>query len=289
MLIWNRSILMIGLEAFFDLEAFGRFYVFQVDAAEGRSNRFADFNDFVCAARGDFYIEDIDAACWRKRDVRRFILSAPGSANFLKSTPLPSITGLDASGPRSPKPRMALPFEITATRLARAVRFSLTYPTPSEDTQDSRLSNLQILDAATLYIEGPENGHRVFIDFEHGFGHAGRISQRKVELTVAFSNVLLTMLNTSRTRSRRISSQLEYYFVEQLMESPYVYNFVTEFAEPIQRFLSCERCHLKLLRGCFKSKGRDYSLILKAKSLMHAGYKAEGRVRDPQGESGAVD
>ena len=39
------------------------------------------------------------------------------SENTLKSTPLPSITGLDARAPRSPRPRIAVPLEITATRL----------------------------------------------------------------------------------------------------------------------------------------------------------------------------
>ena len=38
-------------------------------------------------------------------------------ANFLKRTPLPSITGLPARGPMLPSPRMAVPFVITATRL----------------------------------------------------------------------------------------------------------------------------------------------------------------------------
>jgi len=42
-------------------------------------------------------------------------------ANFLNSTPLPSITGLEASGPMSPKPSTAVPLEITATRLPRLV------------------------------------------------------------------------------------------------------------------------------------------------------------------------
>ncbi len=42
-------------------------------------------------------------------------------ANFLNSTALPSITGLAASGPILPRPRTAVPLEITATRLARAV------------------------------------------------------------------------------------------------------------------------------------------------------------------------
>ena len=38
------------------------------------------------------------------------------SANLLKRTPFPSITGLLASAPLSPSPRIAVPFEITATR-----------------------------------------------------------------------------------------------------------------------------------------------------------------------------
>ena len=42
---------------------------------------------------------------------------ASTSAKRLKSTPLPSITGLAASGPRSPRPRIAVPFDTTATML----------------------------------------------------------------------------------------------------------------------------------------------------------------------------
>ena len=42
-------------------------------------------------------------------------------ANFLNSTPLPSITGFDASAPILPRPSTAVPLEITATRLPRAV------------------------------------------------------------------------------------------------------------------------------------------------------------------------
>ena len=42
-------------------------------------------------------------------------------ANFLNSTPLPSITGLAASGPIAPSPSTAVPLVTTATRLARAV------------------------------------------------------------------------------------------------------------------------------------------------------------------------
>ena len=42
-------------------------------------------------------------------------------ANFWNSTPLPSITGLAASGPMLPRPSTAVPLLITATRLERAV------------------------------------------------------------------------------------------------------------------------------------------------------------------------
>ena len=42
-------------------------------------------------------------------------------ANFLKSTALPSITGLLANGPIFPKPRTAVPFVITPTKFPRAV------------------------------------------------------------------------------------------------------------------------------------------------------------------------
>ena len=43
------------------------------------------------------------------------------SAKRLNSTALPSITGFDASAPRLPRPRIAVPFEMTATRLPLAV------------------------------------------------------------------------------------------------------------------------------------------------------------------------
>ena len=42
-------------------------------------------------------------------------------ANILKSSPLPSITGLEASGPISPSPKTADPLVITATKLPFAV------------------------------------------------------------------------------------------------------------------------------------------------------------------------
>ena len=42
-------------------------------------------------------------------------------ANFLNKHPLPSITGLAASGPMSPRPSTAVPLVMTATRLPRLV------------------------------------------------------------------------------------------------------------------------------------------------------------------------
>ena len=46
---------------------------------------------------------------------------ASTSAKRLNSTDLPSITGLEASAPRLPRPSTAVPLEITATRLPRTV------------------------------------------------------------------------------------------------------------------------------------------------------------------------
>jgi hypothetical protein len=43
-------------------------------------------------------------------------------ANFLNRTALPSITGLEASGPISPRPSTAVPLVSTATRFWRMVR-----------------------------------------------------------------------------------------------------------------------------------------------------------------------
>ena len=45
-------------------------------------------------------------------------------ANFLNSTALPSITGLEASGPMLPRPSTAVPLESTATRFWRIVMAS---------------------------------------------------------------------------------------------------------------------------------------------------------------------
>ena len=45
-------------------------------------------------------------------------------ANFLNRHPLPSITGLPASGPMFPSPSTAVPLVTTATRLLRVVSSS---------------------------------------------------------------------------------------------------------------------------------------------------------------------
>ena len=53
--------------------------------------------------------------------VLRQIGKASTSANSLKSIALPSITGMAASGPMSPRPSTAVPSETTATVLALIV------------------------------------------------------------------------------------------------------------------------------------------------------------------------
>ena len=91
-------------QALLDDEAFRRLDVLEVDAAEGR-----------------------------RRDSAPQLMNASGSsvstsrsmestsAKRLNSTALPSITGFEASAPRLPRPRIAVPLEITATRLPLAV------------------------------------------------------------------------------------------------------------------------------------------------------------------------
>ena len=43
------------------------------------------------------------------------------SAKILNNKPFPSITGLDASGPKSPSPKTAVPLDMTATKFPLAV------------------------------------------------------------------------------------------------------------------------------------------------------------------------
>ncbi|MNI23451.1 hypothetical protein D3C73_770390 [compost metagenome] len=85
-------------------------------------------------------------------------------ANFWNSTPLPSITGLPASAPMLPRPSTAVPLEITATRLPRAVSSlaccgsaliaSQAYATPGEYASDrSRWVSMGLV-AETLILPG---------------------------------------------------------------------------------------------------------------------------------------
>ena len=52
------------------------------------------------------------------------------------------------------------------------------------------------------------------------------------DFSVAFSNVLYNDVKHIQNEITENIIAARDYFVEQLMESPYVYNFVTEFAEP---------------------------------------------------------
>jgi hypothetical protein len=87
-----------------DVEALGRLDVLEIDAAEGRLHPGDRFDERVGVVLGELDVEDVDAG------------------ELLEEAPLPSITGLAASGPMLPRPSTAVPLVMTATRLLRAVR-----------------------------------------------------------------------------------------------------------------------------------------------------------------------
>ncbi len=91
------------LEPLLDDEAVRRLDVLEVDAAEGGAEIAHAVDEGVGVLGIDFEIDRIHV----------------GEA--LEQHRLASITGLDASAPRLPRPRMAVPFEITATMLPRVV------------------------------------------------------------------------------------------------------------------------------------------------------------------------
>src|SRR5579862_6941102 len=95
-------------QCFLNQKTFRRLDVLQIDAAEGRLNELAEFDDVFRVFGIYFQVKDVDIG---KR---------------LKSTALPSITGLPARAPMLPRPSTAVPFETTATRLARAVYSKLS-------------------------------------------------------------------------------------------------------------------------------------------------------------------
>jgi hypothetical protein len=83
-----------------DDEAIGGADVLQVDAAEGGPEKAHRVDELVDVLRAD------------SRSMESM------SAKRLNSTALPSMTGLEARAPRLPRPRMAVPLEITATEIA---------------------------------------------------------------------------------------------------------------------------------------------------------------------------
>ena len=83
----------------FDDEALRRLDVLEIDAAKGRVQEAHAVDELVDIAGIDLKVDQ------------------SMSAKRLNSAHLPSMTGLAASAPRSPSPKTAVPFEITATKL----------------------------------------------------------------------------------------------------------------------------------------------------------------------------
>ena len=84
----------------FDLEALRRLDVFQIDAAEGR-------------LQGRHHLDE----ALRIQLASSSMSKTSMPANFLKRTALPSITGLEASGPMAPSPSTAVPLVTTADQV----------------------------------------------------------------------------------------------------------------------------------------------------------------------------
>ena len=95
-------------------------------------------------------------------------------ANFLNSTPLPSITGLAASGPILPRPSTAVPLVMTATRLPRAVYLNAlagsTTISSQADGHARRICQGQIALVGQLLgrRDADFSGRRKFVIFERG-------------------------------------------------------------------------------------------------------------------------
>ena len=104
---WKTGMPIRALQLLLDLEAFRRLDVFEVDAAEGRLER-ATTSIRRC----------------RRRSPSISMSNTSMPANFLNRTALPSITGLEASGPILPRPSTAVPLVTTATRFCRMVSSS---------------------------------------------------------------------------------------------------------------------------------------------------------------------
>ena len=85
-------------------EAIGCLNVFQINAAKARAHIFDRIDNLLRVL------------------VSSFKVNRSTSAKRLNKTALPSMTGLEASAPKLPSPKMAVPLEITATILPRAVK-----------------------------------------------------------------------------------------------------------------------------------------------------------------------
>jgi hypothetical protein len=86
-------------QSLFDVEAFRRFDVFQVNAADGELEKLAELNHLFGSS---------DSTSRSNTSM---------SAKRLKRTALPSITGFPANGPMFPRPRTAVPLDTTAIKL----------------------------------------------------------------------------------------------------------------------------------------------------------------------------
>ena len=96
---WNTGMSSSSLEALLDLEAARRGDVLEVDAAE--------------AGAISLTVRTISSVSVVSRQIGK----ASTPANSLNRQHLPSITGIAARGPMSPRPRTAVPSETTATVL----------------------------------------------------------------------------------------------------------------------------------------------------------------------------
>ena len=101
---WNTGMSMQLAQPLLDDEALRRLDVLEVDAAEAGA-------EIACTQ----LMNSSGSSVSTSRSMESM------SAKRLNSTALPSITGLEASAPRLPRPRMAVPLEMTATKLPLAV------------------------------------------------------------------------------------------------------------------------------------------------------------------------
>ena len=103
LIIMHHRNIQLLFQFLFNIKTFRCFYIFQIDAAKCGFQRFYDLYKFFRIFFIDLNIEYINIG------------------KYFKQYSFPSITGLPASGPISPKPRTAVPLLITATKFPFAV------------------------------------------------------------------------------------------------------------------------------------------------------------------------